>query len=246
MGNRATLSHLAATRTRLLAQRFGLDITRDHFKHSFLHAVREHGIDTVLDIGANVGQFGHTLRREGFTGRVHSVEPLGAAFTELAARAAADPRWSVERAAVSDAPGTITMNISDNSVSSSVLPILDRHTTAAPGSRYVATEQVPATTVDELVVRNKIEPGRTLLKIDVQGYEKSVLDGASRTLEEFGAVRTEMSLVALYDGQALLPEIIALLGGRGFDLWFVEPGFAEPGTHRLLQLDGVFFKRDKG
>jgi hypothetical protein len=52
-----------------------------------------------------------------------------------------------------------------------------------------------------------------------------------------------MTLVPLYDGQALLPEMIEYLGGHGFDLWYVEPGWVEPDTKRMLQLDGVFFRK---
>jgi FkbM family methyltransferase len=246
MSNRLSLRVRAMTQVRLLLNRAGFEVTREHFKHRFVYSLHQHGVDTVIDIGANTGQFGHLLRRSGFTGRIHSVEPLQSAFTELQAGTARDPRWTVERAAVSDEPGTVTMNVSGNSVSSSVLPMLERHTSAAPQAQYVATEDVPATTVDDIVTRAHLRPESTLLKVDVQGYEKAVLDGAAKTLGSFAAVRTEMSLVALYDGQPLLAEIVEYLGGHGFDLWSVEPGFVEPGTRRLLQLDGVFFRRETG
>ena len=197
----------------------------------------------VLDIGANVGQFGRDLRRAKFAGRILSVEPLRGAYRQLEAELAVDPAWTAERAAVSDQPGTLTMNVAGNSVSSSVLPMRSEHVDAAPAARYVNTEEVTATTVDDLVVRHKLDPASTLLKIDVQGYEKSVLDGAEQTLPRFAAVRTELSLVPLYDGQALMPEMMAYLDERGFDLWFLERGFTDPHTRRVLQLDGVFFRR---
>ena len=129
-------------------------------------------------------------------------------------------------------------------MSSSVLPMRSEHIDAAPAARYVSTEEVPATTVDDLVARHRLDPASTLLKIDVQGYEKSVLDGAAQTLPKFAAVRTEMSLVPLYDGQALMPEIMAYLAEHGFDLWFLERGFTDPSSRRMLQLDGIFFRRE--
>jgi len=244
MANRRSHSGHAVERLVLLANRLGFDVTREHFKHRFLHALAGRGVDTVLDLGANTGQFGRQLRRAGYRGRIHSVEPLAAAFAELQRVSGRDRAWTVERAAVSDAPGTLTMNVSQNSVSSSVLPILDRSVAAAPQTRYVATEQVPATTVDDLVVAQGFVPDRTLLKVDVQGYEQAVLDGAAKTLDRFAAIRTEMSLVALYEGQVLMPELVEALTGRGFELWFLEPGFTEPGTRRVLQLDGVFLRRE--
>jgi FkbM family methyltransferase len=242
MNRQPSLVHRATHRAKLLVHRAGFDVTRDTFKYRFVHQVREHGIDTVLDIGANTGQFAVLMRQSGFSGRIHSVEPLQSAYTQLQAAAGRDSRWTVQRAAVGAEAGALTMNVSGNSVSSSVLPMLDRHADAAPSAKYVAQEEVPATTVDDIVRAQDLDPERTLLKIDVQGYEKAVLDGAAKTLPAFRAVRTEMSLVPLYEGQVLMPEVVAELGALGLDLWFIEPGFAEPDTRRLLQLDGMFFR----
>jgi FkbM family methyltransferase len=225
------------------AWRAGFVVERDPFKFRVVHALLQRGITDVLDIGANAGQFVDILRTGKVNGRVVSVEPLRQPYEELAAKAASDPRWEVERAAVSSEPGTITVNVSSNSVSSSVLPMLDAHTDAAPGSVYVATEEVPATTVDDLVERHQLDPARTLLKVDVQGYERAVLDGAKATLDRFAAVRTELSLVALYEGQALMADILQLLEGHGLDLWVLEPGFNDPVSRRQMQFDGTFFRR---
>lgn len=160
------------------------------------------GVTGVLDIGANVGQFGSELREARFTGDIVSVEPFSDAFCELSKRVNRDPRWVAENAAVSDRPGVERINVAGNSASSSVLPMLDHHAEAAPISRYVTTVDVRATTVDDLVERHCITPGRSMLKIDVQGYGHSVLRAASATLPEFAAIQMELSLVPLYDGQA--------------------------------------------
>lgn len=237
------LATRARDEARVLVNRAGFDVTRNRFRYRFVHALQEHGIDAVLDIGANTGQFGRALRQAGFAGRIHSVEPLAAAGAALAARAARDGNWTVQRAAAAAEPGRLTLNVAGNSVSSSVLPMLERHAAAAPASRYVGVEPVEATTVDRIVADHDLSPATTLLKIDVQGYEPAVLDGAAKTLGEFAAVRTEMSLVPLYAGQELLADLVGRLGQHGFELWFVDPGFVEPGTRRLLQLDGVFFRR---
>jgi FkbM family methyltransferase len=232
-----------AVALRKMVHRAGFDLVREDFSYRFVFALQTQGIGTVIDVGANVGQFGVDLRRSKYGGAILSVEPLEDAYQQLVRQAQGDPTWTTARAAVSDAPGTLTMNVSANSVSSSVLPMRGEHTSAAPEARYVRTEQVPATTVDELVAKHGIDPASTLLKIDVQGYEKAVLDGAKETLSQFAGVRTEMSLTPLYDGQTLLPEMITYLDGLGFDLWQVERGFTDPVTRRVLQMDGVFFRR---
>jgi FkbM family methyltransferase len=231
---------------KMTLQAAGFDVVRDPFVRDFLPALAQHGVDTVLDVGANAGQFGYELRRKKFRGRILSVEPLAAAFAELSAAADGDPAWDVERAAVAGQPGRITMNVSGNSASSSVLPILDASVQAAPQTQYVATEEVTATTVDDLIARHGLDASRTLLKIDVQGFEAAVLDGAAASMPHLGAVRLEMSLVPLYQGEALMPEITARLGAAGFELWQLVPGFADPSTRRLFQVDGVFFPRRTG
>lgn len=242
MDDRRSLLQRAVHEAKMVAHRAGFDVSRDTFKHRFVYQMHQHGIDTVVDVGANTGQFAELLRRSGFTGRIHSVEPLQSAYDTMTAASRRDAAWTVQRAAVSAEPGTLVMNVSGNSVSSSVLPMLERHANAAPAAQYVGQEEAVATTVDEIVSSYDLDPERALLKIDVQGYEREVLDGAAKTLSSFRAVRTEMSLVPLYEGQALMPEIVDHLSRRGFDLWFVEPGFTEPDTRRLLQLDGVFFR----
>ena len=168
---RKSVALRTADKVRALVNRAGFDVVRDP-THQFVGALHAHDVTTVIDVGANVGQFGTALRRTGFTGRIHSVEPLQQAFAELSARVQGDASWTAERAALSDTVGTVQMNVSQNSVSSSVLPMLGTHADAAPQSRYVATEDVPATTVDELVARLGIDPATTLLKIEVQGYEE--------------------------------------------------------------------------
>jgi FkbM family methyltransferase len=244
MNPRLPLVHRAGHGAKMLAHRAGFDVYRESFKRRFVRGLEQHQVDTVLDIGANVGQFGAALRQAGFAGRIVSLEPLQGAFAALQRRANRDPSWVVQRAAVGAQQGTLTMNVSGNSVSSSALPMLDRHAVAAPESRYVTTEEVTATTVDALVAEHQLNPESTLLKIDVQGYEQPVLDGAANTLDRFAAVRTEMSLVALYEGQALFGDLLTQLADHGFDMWLLEPGFVEPSTGRLLQVDGVFFRRD--
>lgn len=237
------LLHRALHRAKMIVHRAGFDVTRETFKRHFVRALHERGIDAVLDVGANVGQFAQDLRQAGFAGRIVSVEPLESAYDALTRAAARDAAWVVERAGVGAAPGSLTLHRAGNSVSSSVLPILERHVRAAPESAYVASETVPATTVDELVKRHDLTPETALLKIDVQGYELPVLQGAADTLDRFAAVRTEMSLVPLYEGQALLPEIVGVLDEHGFELWSIERGFVDAASGRLLQADGIFVRR---
>ena len=82
----------------------------------------------------------------------------------------------------------------------------------------------------------------TFLKIDTQGYEDEVLRGATETLARVVGVQLELSLVPLYDGQKLMPELMEQVMRRGFQLWGISPTFADPQTGRMLQIDATFFR----
>ena len=82
-----------------------------------------------------------------------------------------------------------------------------------------------------------------MLKIDVQGFEKNVLDGAKETLPYVSVIQVEMSLVPLYENQMLFFEMIHYLDDKGFTLFSLENGFSNPRTGRLLQTDGIFVKK---
>ncbi len=204
------------------------------------------GIDLVLDVGANQGQYGALLRELGYRGRIVSFEPLAAAHAVLDARAAGDPGWTVgPRTAIGAEDGSITINVAGNSASSSVLPMLAAHGDAAPHSRYVGTEAVPLARLDRLAAAHLASARAPFVKIDTQGFETAVLAGAPDVLAAASAVQIELSLTPLYEGQALYDTIIAELKGRGFELWAIWPGFGRPGDGRLLQMDGIFARPER-
>jgi hypothetical protein len=78
------------------------------------------------------------------------------------------------------------------------------------------------------------------LKIDTQGHEWEVLDGATQALSRCVWLEIELSLVELYTGQRLLPELLSRLSGAGFNLIQLEPVFSDPRTGELLQVNGLF------
>jgi FkbM family methyltransferase len=201
------------------------------------------GVDLVLDVGANVGQFATQIRSEGFGGRIVSFEPLSEAHRRLSAAAKNDPAWVVHpRCAIGDNDGTVEINIAGNSVSSSLLPMTEAHSSAAGGSRYVGREQVPIARLDGIVEGYLATTRAPFLKVDTQGFEWQVLDGAERTLPQLRGVLCELSLVVLYDGQHLWMEVLHRLEAAGLSLWAFQPGFADPRDGRTLQVDAIFFR----
>ncbi len=197
-------------------------------------------VDLLLDVGANEGQYAVRMRRAGFQGRIISFEPLSGAFAALERRAGGDARWEARRLALSDADGTAEIHVAGNSTSSSLLDMGERHLASAPESAYVGTEQVDTARLDSLW--GELGGDRVFLKLDVQGFEMHVLRGAERSLGELRGVQAELALAHLYEGDSPWREVVDHLGGRGFELAGVEPGFGDPASGRMLQFDGVFLR----
>lgn len=222
--------------------RRGFDITRAPFGAQLQTIVATQAIEAVLDVGANVGQYGEQLRQQGFAGRIVSCEPQTAAFEALEKRAGADPKWEAVHAAVGAEESELTINVSANSYSSSLLEVSERHLAVAPASRTIATERVPVTTVDTLIDQKGLRPDRTMLKVDTQGYEHLVLDGAKVALLQIPVVQLEMSMVELYQGQQLFHELLDRMRDAAFTLYAIDPAYADPKTGQMLWADGVFVR----
>jgi FkbM family methyltransferase len=226
---------------------FGVEITR-YYNPGFLalkrmEILRDREINLVLDVGANAGRYAEGLRSSGFRGRIVSFEPTSEAFATLKVKAGLDSDWSCEQLALSDVDGERLINVSANSWSSSLLPISAQHVESAPESFFVRSEIVNTSRIDTLSSRLVPDDGRVFLKLDVQGHELWVLRGAERTLSQIDALECELTVVTLYDGQALIGEILEYLDRRDLELVALEPGYTDPRSGQLLQLDGLFLRR---
>lgn len=211
--------------------------------YQLLLGLKRFDVDLVFDIGANAGQFASELRVVGFKGRIVSFEPLAEPSRLLRQGAAADANWQIhEPTAIGDFDGEIEINVSANLVSSSVLPMMEAHAAAATKSVYVGSERVPIYRLDTIAPQYLAAASRYFLKIDTQGFEWQVLDGAAETLAGAQGVLCELSLVPLYAGQRLWLDMIQRLESEGFTLWALQSGFTDPRDGRTLQVDAVFFR----
>jgi FkbM family methyltransferase len=234
---------------RRLLHRAGIDVVRyrgKRFPEKLVQElIREHDVTLFIDVGASTGQTGLALRAGGYRGRIVSFEPQTAAFRGLAATAEGDPDWECRRAAVGDVSSQTQLNLSANSWSSSLLPISDRHRAAAPESAYEAAESVDVVRLDDLR-DDLVQAGdRVYLKLDVQGYEKQALAGATELLRDVVVVETEASLAELYGGQVLAGDLVSLMRARAFVPLHVFPEFRDPHTQELLQVN-IWFVRAAG
>ncbi len=202
-------------------------------------------IDLVLDVGANAGQYAKDLRVHGYSGRIVSFEPLASAHALLTQLAASVPALEVvPRMALGESNGEITLHVSGNSLSTSVLQMLPQHEAAAPGSGVTGAERAPLRRLDQVAQSYLGGANAVLLKLDTQGYEDRVLDGATGILGKIAAIQTELSLVPLYAGQPLFDDMRAKLNAMGFTLTALFPGYVHAVTGQTLQIDGFFVRAD--
>lgn len=199
-------------------------------------------IELVLDVGANTGQYGRQLRELGYQGRIISFEPLTSAYQQLRKTAHSDSAWSVLNVALGERDHSCDINVSGNLQSSSFCQILASHVEAAPAARTIGTEAVNIQTLDSLFNQLCAGQDHIFLKVDTQGYEREVLNGANRALESIDTIQLEMSLIPLYRGEMLFPAMIEHLAKKGFQLVSLEPGFSNSSTGQLLQVDGIFHR----
>ncbi len=199
----------------------------------------------VIDVGANQGQYGEELRADGYDGQIVSFEPASEPYSKLHARAQVDPSWKARRLALGARPGTATLHLAANEAkSSSLLEQKDLSFGSTATMRYVGTEQVDVGTLATVGPEVAGSAERILLKLDVQGLELAVLEGAGDFLARVVAIETELSLLALYHGQPEWREVVDALEGYGYALFALEPGYSDWDSGRLVEMDAMFVRAD--
>jgi FkbM family methyltransferase len=199
-------------------------------------------ISKILDVGANSGQYGLEVIKLGFQGTIISFEPVNSVFKKLNKKSKKHDFWESHNFGLGSKDEKAWINISENTFSSSLLEIMPNHVKSAPESRIVNKESITIkkidTVFDSLVNENEI----ILLKIDVQGFEKKVLEGAEKSLKKIKGIQIEMSIEELYKGEMLFIDMINFLKPYGFKLCSFENGFYDEESGKLLQVDGLFFR----
>jgi FkbM family methyltransferase len=199
-------------------------------------------INKIFDVGANVGNYAISLRKFGYKGDIISFEPLSNVFTILKKNSDRDNKWIAANMAIGDIDGETTINVAANTDSSSLLGMLPLHVESAPEAQYIGKEKIKICKLDTIINNYIKEEDNIFLKIDTQGFEKNVIDGAINSLPIIKGIQIEMSLVHLYEGDLIYTDMIEFLKSNGFHLYSLENGFAHPKSGQLLQVDGIFYR----
>jgi FkbM family methyltransferase len=236
-------------RDRWLAIRLGL-AGRQH-QYGEIVALRRFiahfGVDCVLDVGANAGQYARMLRRDvGFAGTILSFEPNPEVFARLQATARGDPRWQVHQIALSDQDGTARFNImAADQFSSLNRPGEGLEAIFADRNRVARSVDVPCRRLETLLPELEGARGARamLLKMDTQGHDAAVVAGAGPALGAMVGVQTELAVRLLYAGGTDWQAMVARMAQAGFAPNAV---FANNKGHfpLLVEMDGLFVRGD--
>ena len=193
----------------------------------------------VVDVGANDGQYGRLLRRLKFRGHIVSYEPVASSFEQLAAVARLDGNWEAHRCAIGDSDRVATINVTRDTVFSSLHSPNSTARDLFPVECCVAaTEEVRVRRLAEVLpeVVPASEWGRTHVKVDTQGHDLSVLRSLGELIERLPSIQVELSLIPMYEGQVPYQEMLHMLHGHGFDITAVFP-VARDKAMRVLEAD---------
>lgn len=178
-------------------------------------AIRSLRIGSLIDLGANKGQFSLVVRRWWPNATVHAFEPLAEPAATYRALFPAGNGVTLHGVAAGSEPGEAAIHVSQRMDSSSLLPISDQQEDIFPGTREVCQRTIEVVRVDDVLAGADL-PGPILVKLDIQGFELTALQGMPNLLKRADHVYTEVSFLPLYEGQALAHELTAFLTSAGF------------------------------
>lgn len=205
------------------------------------HAVsllRHYQANCVFDVGANVGQYAKHLRRDGYTGRIVSFEPVPKILEQLRAAAADDPDWLVYPCALGREATTTEMNVVHGSMSSLLGPS-EYGSTRYKRFAKTTTQEIQVRRLDEVMdeAMHGISDPRPYLKLDTQGYDLEAFAGAGERIGDFVGMQSEVALMQIYEGMPRMAEAVPIYEEAGFEVTGMFPVTREESTGRVLEFD---------
>ena len=196
---------------------------------------------TVIDVGANKGQFTLYARHRFPRAKVYSIEPLGGPRSKVQRLFANDSQVEILSFAAGSEAGSATIDVASSDDSSSLLHQTSLQAERFPGTGVRGTEEVEVRALDDVLSSEQL-PGPVLLKIDVQGFEIEVLKGSEATKGQIDTILVEASFVEFYAGQPLFEQVYGFLTEHNFRL--TGGAVSSSGDKLWEQGDFSFQRRD--
>jgi FkbM family methyltransferase len=202
-------------------------------------------IDTVLDVGANSGQFCDLLRKRiDYNGLIHSFEPMPDLASGLVRRGNHDSKWIIHNMGLGNENTTLPLNVMSSSVFNSFqLPDTSATGRFSKGNKVLRTIDVAVHRLDDLLPSlSGMDGGKVFLKIDTQGFDHQVILGAKKTIEAISVLQFELPLQKIYKGVADCSDTLELLYESGFEISGLFPISVDEHM-RAVEMDCVMVKR---
>jgi FkbM family methyltransferase len=203
--------------------------------------IQEIGINTIIDVGANIGQFTLMINQILPDASIYAFEPLRECFQQLKNSTKKINSIKYFNVALGSEEKETTIYKNKFSASSSLLKMEKLHKEIFPFTNAEEVEKIKVVTLGSL--RNEISwKSKILLKVDVQGFEIEVLKGIGTVMKMIDIIIIETSFVKLYQGQPLFNEVYSYLIGNGFRFIGNFEQLKDPKTGRILQADSIFIR----
>ena len=202
---------------------------------------RQMEIKTVIDVGANTGQFATMINQVFPRARIYSFEPLPDCFSALVENTAYLEQVDCKQVALGREQGVQLFKQTGFSPCSSFLEPTELLTDQIPAAEQVTELEVQIDTLDHQFSERSLD-SKVLLKLDVQGFEKEVLLGAAETLKKVDVVVAEVAFAVQYEGQPLFDELNALLRDCGFKYQGNVDQHLCTQTSQIIEADAIFVK----
>ena len=200
---------------RRMLNRIGFDLVRTKNAHDDLtkhlaNVLQSRNIDCVFDVGANSGQYGLFLRALGYKGYIISFEPVSSVFSELSERSKADEKWICCNYALGDKNEQKTLNVYKSTVFSSFLKANDYSKNIWHSLEHVKPEVVEVHKLEDVweKLTGKLGCKSYMLKLNTQGFDKYVFDGAHKCLDNINVLQSELSLIPVYEGMGKIYDVL--------------------------------------
>jgi FkbM family methyltransferase len=217
------------------------------FEEAHLQRFFEHyNVDCVFDVGANEGQYTTMLRRKvGYKGDIISFEPIPAAAKILRKKSKGDLRWHVEEIALDRVARIVTFNVMEGKKFSSLHnPSQAEVDLFEDKNRVVEKISVQTETIKSMLEKYKKRLGfqRPFLKLDTQGHDLEVAEGASDVLSSFVGLQSELSIKKIYEATPDYKTVIDYYISHGFELSAFVPN-NDGHFPRLIEIDCIMYNK---
>jgi FkbM family methyltransferase len=180
----------------------------------------ENKINLIIDVGAHKGEFAKNVLSENYGLKIISFEPQSKIYNILLNNSKKEKNWLIhERCGIGKKNSFLMINVMSETTCSSFLKPSKKLFSIDPSAKIVKKENIKILSLNYLFSTQYKLKKNTFLKIDTQGYDKFVLEGASSILKKILFVQLEVSIDPLYVNETNYEDMIKYMKKKGFMIW---------------------------